>query len=106
MNETQLTQRQNFILNIVNGGNGISRVEIEERINSLFPASKPTIARDLALLVRKKLVKIKGRSIATIYLPYEKNPLLNYLDLEKYFSLEPDLRSGKKVFDFSVFSNL
>jgi len=59
------------------------------------------------LLVGKKLVKIKGRSIATIYLPFQKNPLLNYQDLEQYFSVEPDQRVGaKKSFDSSVFSHL
>ncbi len=107
MNETQLTPRQSFILNIVNEGNGIGRIEIEKRLRSLYPVSKPTIARDLALLVRKKLVKIKGRSIATIYLPLLKNPLLNYFDLEHYFALEPDQRTGaKRHFDFSIFSHL
>lgn len=107
MNETQLTPRQGFILNIMNSGNGIGRIEIENKVRSLYPASKPTISRDLARLVRKKLVKVKGRSIATIYLPFEKNPLLNYLDLEQYFSLEPDQRVGaKRRFDFSVFSHL
>src|SRR6266487_4567535 len=107
MNETQLTPRQSFILNIVNEGNGIGRIEIEKRLRSLYPVSKPTIARDLALLVRKKLVKIKGRSIATIYLPLLKNPLLNYFDLEHYFALEPDQRTGaKRHFVFSIFSHL
>ena len=104
MNETQLTPRQNFILNIVNRGNGTGRLEIEKRVRSIYPASKPTIARDLSLLVRNKLVKTNGRSIATIYLPFEKNPLLNYQELEQYFSLEPDQRiEAKRRFDFSVF---
>lgn len=107
MNETQLTSRQNFILAIVNGGNGIGRIEIEKRARSLYPASKPTISRDLSLLVRNKLLKTRGRSIATIYLPFEKNPLLNYQELEQYFSLEPDQRTeAKRHFDFSVFSHL
>lgn len=103
MSETQLTSRQNFILSIVSGADGVSRAEIEEQVKKLYPASKATIARDVAFLVQKKLVRPKGRSIATVYLPYEKNPLLNYLDLEKYFSLEPDQRmAAKRSFDFSV----
>jgi Fic family protein len=107
MSETQLSPRQSFILNIVNGENGIGRIEIEKQVSRLYSASKPTISRDLALLVKKKMVKVKGRSVSTVYLPFEKNPLLNYLDLEQYFSLEPDQRSGaKKRFDFSVFSHL
>jgi fido (protein-threonine AMPylation protein) len=107
MNETRLTPRQNFILGIVNGGNGIGRIEIEKRVRSLYPASKPTISRDLSLLVRTKLVKTQGKSIATIYLSFEKNPLLNYQELEQYFALEPDQRTEvKRGFDFSVFSHL
>jgi Fic family protein len=52
-------------------------------------------------------VKVKGRSVATIYLPFQKNPLLNYHDLNQYFALDPDKRTGaKRTFDFSVFSHL
>lgn len=107
MHETQLTPRQSFILNILQGENGIGRAEIERHVKSLYPASKPTIARDLAYLVKKKLLKTKGKSIATVYMPYEENLLLRHFDLESYFSLEPDQRIGaKKHFDFSVFSHL
>ena len=107
MTETQLTPRQSFILGIVQGGNGIGRANIERQVKSLYPASKPTIARDLASLVKKKILKTRGRSIATIYLPYESNPLLQQIDLENYFSLEQDQRAGtKNHFDFSVLSHL
>jgi fido (protein-threonine AMPylation protein) len=107
MNETLLTPRQNFILNLVNEGSGIGRSEIEKRVGNLYRASKPTIARDLVLLVRKKLVRVTGRSIATLYLPLSINPLLKYFDLDQYFLIDPDKRTGAKtVFDFSVFDYL
>ena len=52
MSETKTTPRQKFIINIVNEGKGISRAEIEEKVKALYPASKPTIARDLVSFPR------------------------------------------------------
>jgi Fic family protein len=107
MSETKATPRQKFIANIVSGDKGISRAEIEEKVKALYPASKPTIARDLASLVSGGLIKVKGQGRSTIYLPASDSPLLTSFDLEQYFSLDPDKRQGaKKSFDFSVFSNL
>jgi Fic family protein len=107
VNETKATPRQKFIVNIVNENQGIGRAEIEERIKELYPASKPTIARDLASLVVRGVVKKGGNGRSTIYLPIPDNPLLVRFDIGQYFSLDPDKREGaKKHFDFSVFSNL
>jgi Fic family protein len=107
MNETKTTPRQKFIINLINESEGIGRAEIEEKVSSLYPASKPTIARDLSSLAGKGLVKIKGNGRSTIYLPSEDNPVLRRFDLDQYFALEPDKRIGaKQAFDFSVFSGL
>src|SRR5690349_14320369 len=107
MIETKTTPRQKFIVNLVNEGKGIGRSEIEVKVRSLYPGSKPTIARDLASLVTNGVIKVKGNGRSTIYLPDLDNPLLTRYDLDQYFSIEPDKRTGaKKKFDFSVFSNL
>jgi fido (protein-threonine AMPylation protein) len=107
MNETNLTHRQSYILNIVNEGNSIGRGEIEVKIRGLYPASKPTIARELAFLVNKRVIRVEGRGKSTVYLPLSTNPLLRYFDLGQYFVLEPDKReSARKTFDFSVFDHL
>src|SRR5215217_7598659 len=104
MNETKTTPRQKLIVNLVNEGKGTSRAEIEQKLQSLYPASKPTIARDLASLVTRGIIKIKGNGRSTIYLPAADNPLLTRFDLEQYFSLDPDQRIGaKRKFDFSIF---
>jgi hypothetical protein len=50
MNVTKLAHRHNLILNIINMGVSFSRGEIEKIMKVLCPASKATIARDLALL--------------------------------------------------------
>ena len=107
MNETILTSRQKLIINIVNENRGIGRAEVEKKVKVFYPASKPTIARDLNGLIKKGSIKVKGSGRSTIYLPVSQNPLLNHYDLEQYFTLEPDQRKeAKKVFDFSVFSGL
>lgn len=107
MNETNLTQRQNFILTLVNQSQGIGRVEIENKIADKYPSSKPTIARDLAQLVQNKLIKISGKGKNTVYLPLMDNPLLRFIDEKQYFMLEVDERSsGYTAFDFNLFGYL
>lgn len=107
MHETHLSPRQNMIMAIVNQSTGVSRLEIEKKIASQYPSSKPTIARDLSVLVEKKLIKVSGKGKNTIYLASTPNPLLRYIDLDQYFTLEADQRQTvRKTFDFALFENL
>jgi Fic family protein len=106
MSETKLTPRQKFIVNAVNERQGIGRAEIEQKMASLYPSSKPTIARDLASLTRAGAIRVKGSGRSTLYLSAIDNPLLKRFEIDEYFSLEPDQRTGKRAFDFSVFPHL
>ena len=106
MNETNLTPRQNLILILVNNSSGISRSEIEERVNDRYPSSKPTIARDLALLGANNLIRTQGKAKNTIYFPSNNNPLLRFIDINKYFAQDVDQREGKAFFDFKIFNHL
>ena len=107
MNETKLTPRQKFIVNIINESERVGRAEVEQQVSSFYPASKPTIARDLSSLAESGVIKVEGSGRSTIYLPIPGNPLLKRFELEQYFSLEPDKRTrAKSRFDFSVFSSL
>ncbi len=106
MNETNLTPRQNLILSLVNKSQGIGRAEIEKKVINRYPASKPTIARDLAYLVEKKLILISGKGKNTAYSSSIKNPILRYVDEKQYFALEVDQRNGATTFDFSLFNYL
>lgn len=107
MNETNLTPRQNLILALINQSTGISRLEIENKVADKYPASKPTIARDLGFLIKKGLTRVSGKGKNTIYLPNIANPLLRYIDLHQYFAFEVDERNdGAKSFDFSLFEYL
>lgn len=107
MNETILTPRQKYILNLVNQSEGLLREEIQEKIAKLYPVSKPTTIRDINILLKKKLIKAGGRARSTKYLPQATNPLLRQFDLERYFTDDPDNRVGaRKTFDFEIFENL
>lgn len=107
MNETNLTPRQNLILTLINQSKGISRAEIENKLADKYPASKPTIARDLACLLENGLTQVSGKGKSTVYLPNITNPLLRYINMNQYFALEVDERgSGAKSFDFSLFEHL
>ena len=106
MDETNTTPRQNLILALINQSQGIGRAEIEKRVVNRYPASKPTIARDLASLVQKKLIKVSGKGKSTIYASFIDNPLLRYVDGKQYFALEVDQRNGTSTFDFSLFNYL
>ncbi len=103
MSETILTPRQNLILTLINQSQGIGRAEIEEGVVNRYPSSKPTIARDLAYLTQKKLIKIFGKGKNTQYKAFIENPLLQYVDVKQYFTLEVDQRNGDTAFDFSLF---
>lgn len=107
MDDTILTSRQKYILNIVNQSEGLLREEIQEKVSNLYPVSKPTVIRDLNVLLTKKLVGIKGKARATIYIPKVQNPLLRKFDVERYFVDDSDNRVGaRKTFDFKIFENL
>lgn len=107
MNETILSNRQKSALNIVSQSMGISREEIQKLLEKIEPVSRPTLIRDLNILLDNKLIRIEGKASSTKYFSAEDNPLLRYFDLEAYFKLDPDQRVGtKKSFDFDVLKHL
>ncbi|MBI2039644.1 Fic family protein [Candidatus Microgenomates bacterium] len=107
MNDTILTTRQKYILNVINQSEGLLREEIQEKVSKLYPVSKPTVIRDIHVLLIKKLVSVTGKARATIYFSKVQNPLLREFNLERYFADDPDNRIGaRKSFDFEIFKNL
>ena len=107
MNETILTNRQKSVLNIISQSKGISREEIQSLIEKIETVSRPTLIRDLNVLIEKKLIKVEGRASSTKYFSLEANTLLRYFDLDAYFKLDPDQRIGaKKSFDFEILGHL
>ncbi len=105
MNET-ISPRQARILNIIASSNGINRESIQAEINKVYDISKPTLIRDLNILQKKRRIKSIGKGPLTKYHSYLDNPLLKEFDLNAYFSVDPDKRSGKRTFDFGIFNYL
>lgn len=108
MNETiKLTYRQKAIVNIVAKKASISREAITENLSGTFSVSKATLARDLSVLVKKGLIQTVGSGPSTAYKSVRKHPLLSYIVLDQYFSVEPDFRtSAKTIFENDIFSLL
>lgn len=108
MNETiKLSPRQKAIINIVAQKTNTSRKAIAKSLSDVFPISKATLARDLLILIKKDLIQTIGSGPNTMYKPIKKHPLLFYVDLKQYFSLEPDARtSAKTSFESNIFSLL
>lgn len=107
MNETILTPRQKYILNLVQRSNGLLREEIQTNVNKTYQTSKPTIIRDLNYLLKNKLIKLEGNARATKYFPILTNPLLREFDLDRYFIDGPDQRvETKNTFNFALFNYL
>lgn len=107
MNETNITPRQRYVLNLVNQSNGLLREEIQRKVKVLYKISKPTLLRDLNKLIRIKFIRVEGKGKGTKYFSFSKNPLLKLFDIDQYFQLDPDERLGAgKTFDFDIYKNL
>lgn len=107
MNDTKLNSRQKQILELIARSNGFSRLQIKEKLDDQFQASIPTIARDLAYLLKNNLIAVHGNGRNTSYSGINISPLLKYFDIDQYFSIGPDQRTNvKKNFDFDIFNNL
>ena len=107
MNETKTTPRQNFVLNLINQSEGLSRQKIQAEVGKFYAVSKPTLIRDLNLLSKRRLITTTGWARKTEYHPFFRNPLLRPFDLDRYFQEEPDKRlAARRRFDFNVFNHL
>ena len=108
MNETiSLSPRQKEIINIIAHSEGITREDITVKLSNSLAASKATLARDLKNLIDLNLIQAIGSGPSTAYKSVSKHPLLVYIDLEQYFSVEADERDfANKKFDNKIFKSL
>src|SRR5688572_23776879 len=108
MNETiNLSPRQGAIINLLALNAGLSREDIALNLPSMFSISRATLARDLMALIKAGLVLSVGMGRSTMYKASRTHPLLTYIDLKQYFSLEPDSRKdAKRNLDPRVFDKL
>lgn len=105
MNET-ITPRQARILNLIISSNGITRDAIGTEIKKIYNVSKPTLIRDLTILIKQKGIKSVGKGPLTLYVSYSDNLLFKTYNIDAYFSIDPDQRNVKKGFNFGIFDHL
>ncbi|MDO8593220.1 MAG: Fic family protein [bacterium] len=102
-----LTKRQDYILALLekNGELGIS--EIISGLKPMFKAvSKITVNRDLKRLLESGYAAARGKARATVYELSGYYNLIRPVEVEKYFKIETDKRTGKQSFDLGVFNLL
>jgi Fic family protein len=107
MNETiTLNPRQKAIITLMADGKQYSRESIAEKLSSLFPTSKATLARDLAELVEASLIQVAGAGPSTMYQIKSSHPLLAPLDLDFYFSEANESTRQPTTFNPDLFSKI
>lgn len=106
INDTINNSRHKKILQILKNGIKLSREEISNKLSKDYIISRITLIRDLKELVSRGLLASEGKARFTKYFIANLNPLLEYLDLDDYFSKEIDERNIKKVFNSDIFKNL
>ena len=99
-----LTQRQNAILEFLQKSKQAPQNAILAFIVTKFDTiSKPTVLRDLDVLLSARLIEKIGRGRGIVYTAKNKNPFLFHFDPENYFKISQDQREIKKMFNWDVF---
>lgn len=107
MNETIGSPRQKAIVQLLENFEHLSREKIAENISAIYPASKATLARDLAYLLQHKQIIAIGNGPHRKYQSLPTHPLLKRVDIHTYFTLEADQRQHVQTsFNMSIFNQL
>ncbi|MBI2411547.1 MAG: Fic family protein [Candidatus Kerfeldbacteria bacterium] len=108
MNKTiTLNKRQDAILEYIKEHEQASIAEIFSFIQKTFhTVAKITINRDLKKLINTGWVIPLGAGRAVVYELSRTYALLQPIDVEHYFSVEPDQRRIHDTFQFDIFSQL
>lgn len=105
MDETQIFRRRQAILSALTPV-ALSRTSLAAKLKSGWRMAKPTLVRDLTVLIDQGSVKKQGVGKSTVYVSL-LNPLLKYVDRKRYFANNSQTRVNIKLgFDFGVFRNL
>lgn len=102
-----ITNRQKAILELIEKKEHITTHEMLDILKADFDTlSKPTLLRDLSKMLAIGQVAKQGVGPNTQYISVNKNSLLKYIDVEKYFSILTDKRSVKEKFNLDIFEQL
>jgi Fic family protein len=97
-----LTTRENQILELLKVKKICTSGEIASSFDASTKASLPTIKRDLAKLVSKNLIEVRGKGRATQYAISSAYELLYPIDVTKYYEKEIDERKIRSSFNWDL----
>ena len=106
MNDTIFNSRQEQILRLLKEKGSLSRSALSRLIVSKNKTSRVTIIRDLDRLIKSGFVVIQGRGRAIRYGLVKINPLLEYVDLGRYFKLVQKEGGTRPVFNSDIYLHL
>lgn len=102
-----LNTRQKAVLELIDKSSGLSAKSILSNLSVTFGRlSKPTVLRDLALLLSKGEITKTGQGPNTLYLSKIIQTHLAYIDSDKYFIKPPDERVVLERFNWEIFDQL
>jgi Fic family protein len=104
----KLNDRQNAILAFVEAKTTVAMGQIFEHIQKNYiKITRITVSRDLDKLLDLGLIERRGDSRRTaVYRLAQQYSVLKTIDVEKYFSFEPEQRKIIKNFNFEIFNQL
>lgn len=99
-----LNRRQKNILDLILAKEEIQAGEIHDHFILTLGenVSRPTVNRDLEILVELRLIEKHGAGPSSFYKPTLNAKLMTYIDPDKYFSVEPDKRGGIDKFNWQI----
>lgn len=107
MNETILSPRQQYVLNLISQHDGIKQTELLELLRPIYAVSRATLLRDIEYLRTNKRISTSGQAQLTTYRPLSVHPLLLPFELDRYFADPADKRVNVRTrFTTNIFSSL
>lgn len=107
MNETTLIPRQKAIIILLAQFDQLSREQIANKLETIYPVSKATLARDIAELLEKKQIIAILKGPSRVYRSATSHPLLKNIDLNQYFAMDTDRRQNiHTTFNDTLFDQL
>lgn len=101
----QSTQKQQRILNILQGGGSFSSSEVRAQlIVQGVDTSLVTVKRTLAEMLEQELITTEGAGPSTTYAISTRGRVGSSVDARSYCSAEPDTRSGMSAYNSNLFS--
>lgn len=103
----KLNKRQDAILAFIEASKTASIGQIFEHIQrNIGDVTRITIFRDLKKMLAFNLIERQGAGRAIFYQPSPQRLIVKKIDVEKYFSVDPDRREIREKFNFNIFEQL